>query len=224
MPKLLRRKPRAAARRLNGGAGIGYADTAMNAPIPKQAFQRTKAGPHRFTVADMYRMVEAGIIPDGRGIELIDGELIDMASTGPEHSGTALWLAHKLTFLLGQRALVSTNGPLVLADDTYVEPDVQVLRPRDDFYRRASPMPGDVPLVVEISKTTRRKDRERKLPLYAKAGVLEVWLIDLTKQSIDVCRGPRGEAYTEIQDLRAGDTVSPAAFPDIRLAVADLLG
>ena len=179
---------------------------------------------HRFTVDDLERMVHAGILPEDARVELIEGELYDMNPIGWAHQAVVDRMTALFVLRLGDRAIVRTQGPIRLSPHTLPQPDLALLRPRPDYYRHAGPTPADVFLLVEVSDTTLAYDRDVKLPLYAQAGVPEVWLVDLPGQLVLVFREPAGDRYRDTLTYRLGDRISPQAFPDISLAVDDLLG
>jgi Uma2 family endonuclease len=176
---------------------------------------------HRLTVGDYHRMGDAGIFaPDAR-VELIAGEIIDMAPIGSRHAGTVSYLVHRLVLAAGLKACVSCQNPIVLDDYSEPQPDLCLLRPRADFYASAHPRPADVLLVVEVAETTLAYDRDIKLPLYARAGIPEVWIIDVAKPILHVHRAPAGDRYAEVTETTAPGIVALAAQPDIGI---DLTG
>jgi Uma2 family endonuclease len=178
----------------------------------------------RFTVDDFYRMGEVGILPPEARVELIDGEVIRMAPTGSGHSGSVEYLGHRLRQGVGAAAFVRTQHPIRLALRLEPEPDLSVVQPRADFYRRSHPTPADVLLIVEVADSTLTYDLETKGPRYAQAGIVEYWIVDLTGDRLLVHRDPRDGAYQSVQALTREDSVRPLAFPDLAIAVADILG
>lgn len=185
---------------------------------------RDARGPvrHAFTVAEYYRMAESGVLPPGRRTELIDGDVIEMSPIGPLHAAVVRLIQGRFQELLGRRAILSVQLPIRLGEAGEPQPDVAVLRARGDAYAREHPAPADVLLVVEVSDTTLVFDREVKAALYARAGLVEYWLVDLPNRLIVVHRSPAADGYRELVRASAGDTVSPAAFPDVRLAVDEV--
>ncbi|PWU21101.1 MAG: Uma2 family endonuclease [Verrucomicrobia bacterium] len=178
---------------------------------------------HRFTVADYYRMAETGVLrPDAR-VELLDGRIIDMSPIGPYHSGLVTRLNRLFHLRAKSRWTVSTQNPLHLNDHSEPEPDIVLLKPAADDYTRRHPQPEDVFLLVEVSDASLYYDRDQKLPLYGRAGISEVWIVDLNDQSIEVYREPIFTGYSSKSVLRAGDQAAPQAFPDLQLDVAELL-
>lgn len=179
---------------------------------------------HRLTVADYYRMGEAGIFaPDAR-VELIEGEIIDMAPIGTRHGSTVKRLNALLVAAVGSRAIVSVQDPLRLDDLSEPEPDLMLLQARADFYASAHPTAADVLLLIEVADTSARYDREIKLPLYARHGVCEVWIVDLEARLLRLFRAPSGETYTQISTSAAPGRTPIAALPDVEIDLSQLLG
>ena len=150
---------------------------------------------HRITVEHYYRMAEAGLFSQDDRVELVNGEIIDMPPIGSRHAGTAAKLADLLSAAIGDRAMVRTQWPVRLGDDTEVQPDLSVVRPREDYYRTAHPRAADVLLLVEISDSTLRYDREVKVALYARSGIPEVWIVDLQGEQVHFHRTPAEGRY-----------------------------
>jgi len=178
---------------------------------------------HHFSVKDYYRMAETGVLrPDAR-VELLDGRIIDMSPIGPFHGGVTNHLNEIFTTASRGRCGTSVQNPLHLDDHSEPQPDLMLLKPAADFYRKRHPVPEDVFLLVEVSDTTLELDREEKLPAYGRAGVAEVWIVDLNHATIEVYREPHFTGYGSKTILRAGEQAKPLAFPDVAVAVAELL-
>jgi len=178
---------------------------------------------HRFTVDDYYRMADAGILGADERVELLQGEIIEMAPIGSHHAACVRQLSRLFHQQLGGRAIVSVQDPVRLDDLSEPQPDVALLRPRPDDYAGAHPTPGDVLLLVEVGDTTAAWDARHKLPLYAAAGVGEVWLVNLVAGAVEVCLRPEGGAYTDRRSFGPEAGVAPEAFPDVVIDVGDLL-
>ena len=175
---------------------------------------------HRLNVDDYHRMAETGILGEDDRVELIDGELIDMAPIGQDHAGTVDVLTRALVMACGERAIVRVRNPLRLDRLNEPQPDVAILRPREDFYRRGEPPgPADVLLVVEVADSSLRYDRRVKLPLYARAGIGEVWIVDLRRRVVDVHRTPAGDGYATIETHGPEDIVTLALAPGIAVGL-----
>lgn len=177
---------------------------------------------HRFDVDEYHAMVRAGILMEGDRIELIDGELVEMHTIGSRHLACAIRLNHLLVPPLAVRARVSIQGSMRLDRYSEPEPDVLVLRPRADDYASAHPGPADVLLAIEVADTSLAYDRTVKLPLYARAGIAEVWIVDLEARAVEVHREPSADGYRRFELVRERRIV-PAAFPDLELELADIL-
>ena len=147
---------------------------------------------HRLTVADFRRMGEVGILGPEDRVELIAGEIIDMSPIGSLHAALVARLASTLGQRVGETAIIWTQNPLALDDTSQPQPDLAVLRPRADFYAAAHPGPVDVLLVIEVADTSLAYDLGTKVPLYARHGIPEVWLIDAATRQIRVFRRPVG--------------------------------
>jgi Uma2 family endonuclease len=179
----------------------------------------------RFTVEEYHRMGEAGILPEDSRLELIAGDIVVREPIGAYHAGTVARLTRLWTSRLGDRAIVSIQNPVQFpTEESELQPDVILLRPREDFYTTAHPQAADVLLLIEVADTTLRLDRRVKIPLYARAGVREVWLVDLTTAQLEVHRESLGDRYRNVGALSRGEHVSPQAFPDLSLDVAELVG
>lgn len=177
---------------------------------------------HRLTVAEYYRMAEVGILPQEARVELIEGEVIDMPPIGSFHAGTVIYLANRLTYVVGDRAIVSTQNPIFLDAHSEPQPDVTLLRPRADFYRGAHPTPADVLLVVEVADTTLAYDTQIKLPLYARHHIPEVWLVDLVNQRLSIHRSPAASGFQEVQPYFNFSSVIPLLLLGVTVDLSDL--
>ena len=144
----------------------------------------------RFTVEEYHRMVHAGIFQEDDRIELLEGEVVEMTPIGSRHSGCVNRLTRLLSERSSGRALVSVQNPIRLAEHSEPQPDVALLTPRPDYYGNSHPEPGDILLLIEVTETSESYDRAVKVPLYARYGVQEVWLVDLAEDVVVVYRQP----------------------------------
>jgi Uma2 family endonuclease len=178
---------------------------------------------HRFNVQEYYRMAETGVLkPDAR-VELLDGKIIDMSPIGPFHGGLVNRLIRIFTKLSNGRWLESAQNPLRLDEHSEPEPDFMLLKPSADDYTRRHPEPEDVFLLIEVADASLDYDREEKLPAYGRAGIPELWIINLRDQTIEIYREPHFTGYGSKTILRASDKATPQAFPDAIVDVAELL-
>ena len=175
-----------------------------------------------FTTEEYYRMVEAGILRTGDRVELIQGEIVQMAAMGTRHFFSVTRLNHLFVRAVGERALVSVQMSLRLGRDSVPEPDLVLLRPRPD-YRERGPHAEDALLLVEVSDTTLAYDRGTKLPLYAHAGIPEVWIVDVEGEAVEVYRRPGAGCYQDVERVGRGGRVSPGAFPELAISVDEIL-
>ncbi len=177
---------------------------------------------HRLTYNEYLLMGERGILaPDAR-VELIDGEIIDMAPINSPHSGTVIRLNQMLTRALRDFALVSVQNPLIVGQYSVPQPDIAVLRPREDFYTKTHPRPEDVLLVIEVADSSTTYDRNVKAPIYAQAGIGEYWLVDLEAKSVQVFRDPQQGTYKTVLAMQGPGTITPILLPEFVLRVASL--
>lgn len=179
--------------------------------------------PHRFTVGDFHRIAEAGVLRPEARVELLDGQIVDRAPIGPLHGGTVNRLARFFVQRSQDRWLTSIQNPLRMNPDSEPQPDLLLLRPRGDDYLDRHPVPDDVLLLIEVSDSTLEFDRNQKLPAYARAGVPEVWIIDLNAGAVEVYRDPHFLGFESKSVFRSREVARPMAFPDVDVAVADLL-
>ncbi|HEY3569485.1 MAG TPA: Uma2 family endonuclease [Thermoanaerobaculia bacterium] len=179
----------------------------------------------RFTTAEYHAMAESGILaPDDR-VELIEGEIWRMSPIGPLHVSRVTRLSYAFTGRLKrEEALAVSHSPIHLDDFSEPEPDLALLRFREDFYASALPAPEDMLLVVEVSDTTVHYDRRVKMDLYARHGIAEAWLCNLPRATVEVYRDPSPEGYGQILTFRRGDRLSPLAFPGLVIEVEAILG
>ncbi len=170
-------------------------------------------------------MAETDILAPGDRTELLEGQIIDMLPIGPFHASSVRRLLNLFARLGGGRWIVDAQSPVRLSGRSEPQPDFVLLRPKPDFYEAAHPTAADVFLLVEVSDSSVRFDREEKLPAYARAGIAEFWLINLIERVVEVYREPSTVAgvYGSAVRLQPGEKIAPAAFPDVVLPVAELL-
>jgi Uma2 family endonuclease len=179
---------------------------------------------HRFTVDEYHRMGEAGIFGKDDRIELIEGEIIEMSPIGSPHAARVKRVNRLLVRRLGTRAIVQVQDPVVLSQLSEPQPDLAVVKARADFYAAGHPQPPDVLLIVEVADSSRVFDRNVKAPLYARAGVPELWVVDVIDAVVDVYRKPWRGRYREVTRFRRGQRMTIAAFPHFSFRVTDILG
>lgn len=183
-----------------------------------------ESGPrrHRITVHDYHRMAEVGVLaPDAR-VELIEGEIIDMAPIGKDHQSIVDQLNRLFVRAVDDKAIVRVQGSIRLSQWSEPEPDLVLLEPRPDFYRGEFALGTDTMLVIEVSDTTLRYDRDVKVPLYARHGVPEVWVVDVNGDALLVYGGLREGRYERHIVLERPATAPVSLLPGITLDIAAL--
>ena len=179
---------------------------------------------HCFTTADYLKMADVGILSEDDRVELIEGEIIEMAPIGRGHNSDVDRLNWHFVRGLGERAIVRVQGSIHLRDGSDPEPDLVILRPRPDFYAAVDAGPADVFLIIEVADSSLAYDRDFKIPLYARYGIPEAWLVDLNGKSITVYRDPSPDGYRQIITVRDDERLSPQAFPEFMLTASQILG
>ena len=176
------------------------------------------------TVAEYHLMGEAGILNEDDRVELIEGQLIAMSPIGSDHSGTVNALNHTLVRAVGDRGVVAVQNPVQLDDLSEPQPDFAILKPRQDFYRRATPLPDDVLLIIEVANSSLAYDRNVKRSLYARHGIPEFWIVNLAAGEVEVCHGPQGEQYKSVARFGREAVLEPQLLPGATIPLAALLG
>jgi len=179
---------------------------------------------HRLSVADYHRMAEVGILRPDERVELIEGELLDMAPIGSRHNSAVDRVAAALHAAAEGRAIVRAQGSVSLDAYTEPEPDIALLRHRADFYWSAQPQPADVLLIVEVAETTLGYDSDVKLPLYARHRIPEVWLVDIEGRRLTRHRAPLQGAYSLVDEPELNVPVALSALPEVFADLRGLLG
>ena len=188
-----------------------------------QLFCRYDGTRRRFTVDEYYKMAEVGIFAPDERVELWQGEIITMPPMGDWHAGCIEGFDELLQESVGRRANKRVQTPLRLSEDYAPEPDLMLLRRRDDWYKSGTPRPEDVLLLIEIADSTAGDDRRRKLPDYARFGIPEVWLAVRGAHHVEVHADPVDGVYTRVEIVGMDGTLTPTAFPDVAIPVSDVL-
>ena len=178
---------------------------------------------HLWTVEEYHRMGEVGLLDADTRVELIEGEIVEMAPIGDAHAATSNRLNRLLVLAVGERGIVAVGNPVRLSQRSEPQPDFSVLRPRAD-YQTKGPRPEDVMLAVEVSDTTLRRDRRVKLALYARAGIPEFWIVNLEVREVEIYRSPGGDSYASVERKGPGDVVTMEALPGVTIAISQILG
>jgi len=177
-----------------------------------------------FTVDEYYQMARNRILNENDRVELIEGEIIQMSPIGSRHASSVKRLIYFFSLLFGNKAMISAQDPIHINDYSEPQPDIVLLKPRSDFYAEKHPAPEDIFLVVEVADTSGDYDRNVKIPLYARAGILESWIVNLDQKRIEMYRIPSPQGYEKVEIVSPGQTLSPQAFPELSLSVDEILG
>ena len=192
----------------------------MSTPIAERELLNSQPR-HRWTVAEYHRMAEVGLLNEDSRVELIEGELIEMAPIGSPHGGNVKRFIRLFSKVIGDKAIIAAQDPVVLSGYSEPEPDIALLRWRADDYEQSHPHPEDVLLLIEVSDSTLRYDRDVKIPLYAKNGIPEVWLLDIQSRQLEIYREPINGEYRQ-RDCRRTGQIAPMLCPDAVIDLAEL--
>jgi Uma2 family endonuclease len=182
-----------------------------------------QVGKRLFTVDEYHKMAEAGILKEDDRVELLGGEIILMSPIGEHHAGVVNRLNALLNRLLLGSAIIAVQNPISLTDDSEPEPDIAVLRFRDDYYTGSIPTSQDIIFLIEVSDTTDTLDRSVKVPRYAQAGIQEVWIANLQDRMVEVYSSPHAGIYQKVRRAQPGESLPLAGFPEIIVRVEDVL-
>ena len=177
---------------------------------------------HRLSVADYHRMGEIGVLGHEQRVELVEGQILDMTPIGTAHAVMVCELIRRMVSAAGARALVWCQNPVVIDQMTEVQSDVALLRPRREIYRLRHPRPEDVLLLVEVSDTSLRYDHGVKIPMYARCGIPEVWLIDTNSAALVIHRAPAISGFSKIERTTTPGVVRPAALEEMEIDLSGL--
>lgn len=179
--------------------------------------------PWRFDVDDYHWLAEAGILAEDDRVELINGEIIDMTPAGSRHAACVSRLTRLLVARVGD-AIVRVQDPLRVWGPTEPEPDLTVVRFREDFYVEQHPAPGDVLLVIEVADSSLVRDRTEKAEMYATVGIREYWLVDLTGSNVMVHSDPSGAGYLSVETRQRDDSWTSYSLPGLTVSGVEILG
>ncbi len=191
---------------------------------PVATMEKVELTRRRFSVDEFMRLAEAGILAEDDRVELIWGEIVEMSPINVAHASTVDRIAYLLSKALGGQVILRIQGPVQLSKKSLPQPDITVLKARDDFYRGQHPRPEDTLLLIEVSDSTISYDQAVKGPLYGAAGIADYWIVNLQARQVEVYREPRPNGYRALTIYTPGDTLSPLAFPDVALDIEEILG
>jgi Uma2 family endonuclease len=178
---------------------------------------------HGFTAREYHAMGEAGVLGEDDRVELVDGEIVDMAPIGSRHLSCVVALTHLLVERAQGRYFVSVQNPVRLSERDEPQPDLTLLRRRPDPAAPSPPDPEGVLAVVEVSDTTLSYDRNVKLPLYARTGISEAWVIDLKVGNVEAHSEPAPDGYRESRSFGSGDRVASGIVEGLSVSLDEVL-
>lgn len=175
----------------------------------------------KWSLEDYHRMIAAGILADRR-VELLKGDIVEMAIEGEPHAYSRNEADEYLTGLLGDRAKVRQDSPVTLPNDSEPEPDIAIVQRLGREYRSHHPYPENIFWLIEYAESSLAKDLEIKSKIYAEAGIPEYWVVNLKTMQLIVFRDPQNGEYTSQQTFISG-MISPLAFPDVAIEIPAIL-
>jgi Uma2 family endonuclease len=190
----------------------GDTDILSRHPVPR----------HRFTVDEYHRLGEVGILGEDDRVELLEGQLVDMSPIGPRHALAVDALNEALSAAVAGRAGVRVQNPIALDSGSEPQPDVVLVRRPWRGYPAEHPGPADILLLVEVADSSREVDLGAKLELYARAGIPEFWIVDLTTDGVLVCRNPSGDKYGSMTLVEAPGVLDVEGLSGVTIPVAPL--
>lgn len=180
---------------------------------------------HHLITADEYcRMAEVGLLAPEARVELIDGEILDMPPIGKDHQSVVDQLNHLFVRAVDDLAIVRVQGSVRLGSMSMPQPDIALLKPRLDFYRSRRAADSDVLLIIEVSDSTLRFDRDVKVPLYARHGIPEVWIVDLQDDQLHFYRSLRDGEYRDKTSTPTPGVTPIEALAQVSVDLSRLLG
>jgi Uma2 family endonuclease len=177
---------------------------------------------HRLTVADYHRLGEAGVLRKGDRVELLEGQLVDMSPIGPRHALAIDLLNRLLPGALGEQAWLRVQNPIVLDDASEPQPDFAVVRHPWSGYPDAHPRPPDILLLIEVADSSLEFDLGAKLELYARAGIREFWVVDLTSNRVLVHRSPGDGRYDSVTIIDTSGMLQVEALPGVTISATQI--
>jgi Uma2 family endonuclease len=177
----------------------------------------------KFTLEEYHRLGDMGFLGEDDRVELIDGEIIEMSPIGKKHNACINRNTRTLIQKLGDKAIVSVQNSVNILENEPL-PDIAILQPNPTYYADRLATAEDMLLIIEVADSSLAYDQEIKAPKYARAGVQELWIVDLNDDMIWVYRKPSEKSYLDLKAHQRGETITLLAFSDLTLAVNDILG
>jgi len=180
---------------------------------------------YKFTAEQYQLMGKAGVFHPETRVELINGEIVIMSPIGLKHSVTINRLTRFLIKNIDEAGIVSIQNSFRIPDYSEPEPDIVILRPRDDFYANKFPLPEDILLIIEVADSSLKYDRTTKLSLYAEHNISEYWIANLERDILEIYRQPQNKTYLKQTLIDMPHiTFAPLAFPNMTMTLKDIYG
>jgi Uma2 family endonuclease len=176
-----------------------------------------------FTVEEYDAMIKAGVFDGKERVELIEGEFVKKMTQGDLHIGCINKITWVLRNDLSKEYIFSVQNAIEISPFSAAEPDVAILRFRADFYSTGKARPEDILLLIEVADTTVQSDRQTKIPLYARAEVPEVWLVNLPRKIIEVYTEPKNGKYQVVRKAGKSEILKPKMIAELSAKVAEIL-
>jgi Uma2 family endonuclease len=176
---------------------------------------------HKLSTDDYHKMGEAGILREDDRVELIEGELIEMAPIRSRHAGTVSRI-DRLLYEARQNTIIWGQYPISLPPDNEPQPDIMLLAPRSDDYINALPTAQEVLLLIEVADSSLEYDRDTKIPIYARHGIPEIWLFDLRNSTLSIYLDPSPNGYRKLLNPVKTEVVSPSLLPGAKVPLAQV--
>jgi len=183
----------------------------------------TETSKRLFNVHEYHRMVDAGILHEDSRVELIRGEILTMSPIGPPHNGAVIRATNRLVRIISGKAIVAIQGAVRLDEFDEPQPDVVLLRPKDDYYSSGHAGPADILLIIEMADSSLEYDQTIKVDLYAETGIAEYWIADIPNDRLLVYGEPQNKKYGPVREFRRGQSLAPKLLGDCPIEVSDLL-
>lgn len=210
-------------------ASVSNDSSSITAPAVRTAFVAHPSSVpcgivrHRFTIEQYHQMIEQKIFAEDEPIELIQGEIVRKMPIGNLHAATVNQLTRLLSKRIPNEVMLSIQNPIWLSNSE-PEPDVAILIFREDLYASRRPVSEDVRLLIEVADTSLSFDREVKGPVYAEAGIVEYWIVNLNNSTVEVYRDPQADGrFASVMTARYGDTLTPLNIGGLTLQVDEIL-
>jgi Uma2 family endonuclease len=180
-------------------------------------------GRRKFTLDEYHRLGEMGFLGEDDRVEFMDGEIIEMSPIGKKHNACVSRNTRLFVQRLDDKAVVYVQNSILILENEPL-PDIAILQPNPTYYADRYATAEDVLLIIEVADSSLAYDQEIKTPKYAKAGVQELWIVDLNDDMVWVYRNPSEKGYLDLKAYQRGETITLLAFSDITLAINDILG